>query len=86
VGDEIVGDGQDSREQTLQDQRTAIGRRVAAHRTRRGWNQQRLADEAGLTRGTISPIETGKGKPKFETLMKIAKALGVPVSKLLEDD
>ena len=38
----------------------AFGRRVQKIRKQRGWSQEKLAEKTGLTRETISRIETGK--------------------------
>jgi transcriptional regulator with XRE-family HTH domain len=53
-------------------------------RKRRGLTQQGLAVRAGLTLGYIARLEIGMHDPRLGTLRKIAKALDVPVGKLLE--
>jgi transcriptional regulator with XRE-family HTH domain len=53
-------------------------------RKRRGLTQQALAVRAGLTLGYIARLEIGMHDPRLGTLRKIAKALDVPVGKLLE--
>lgn len=45
-------------------------------RERQGWTQQRLADESGVDRATISQIESGRRSPSIETLEKLAGAMG----------
>jgi DNA-binding XRE family transcriptional regulator len=48
-------------------------------------SQDRLSKEADLALNTIVKIETGENpNPTLETLEKIAKALGVPVSDLFK--
>lgn len=47
-------------------------------------SQEELAEKSGVSAIAISRIELGKQNPKPETLEKIAKALGVTVSYLLE--
>lgn len=42
-----------------------------------------LADRAGLSRGTVTAIKTGKGC-REETAAKLAAGLGVPLDDLLE--
>ena len=44
--------------------------------------QNELATLARLTVSTISNVETGKTEPEFETLRKIAKALGVDINEV----
>lgn len=61
-----------------------IGAKVRRLRLERGWTQQELADEAGLTSMTVSNVErTSRGIPRLETVGKLARALGVSFSDLL---
>ena len=53
--------------------------RLAAHLT-----QQQLADKCGISRVTLTRIETGARKPSFNTLCAIATALGCTVDDLLD--
>jgi transcriptional regulator with XRE-family HTH domain len=53
-------------------------------RKKRGMSQQGLAQRAGLSREYVARLETGQHNPSLGTLQKIAKALGVPVTALLE--
>ena len=53
-------------------------------RKKRGMSQQGLARRAGLSREYVARLETGQHNPSLGTLQKIAKALGVPVTALLE--
>ncbi len=53
-------------------------------RTRKGYSQQELADLSDVAQHTISEIELGRRKPQGRTLRKMAAALGVEVSDLLE--
>lgn len=51
-------------------------------RRARRWSQQRLGDEAGVSAQTVWNLETGRHVPETSTLLKIAGALGVPLSEL----
>ena len=53
-------------------------------RKQRGWTQPVLAKKSGLSPGYIARVETGRHDPKLSTLVKLAKALGVTVSELLQ--
>ena len=44
-----------------------------------GLNQLDLAEIAGVSIKTIYAIELGKGNPSFETLVKLAKVLGLEI-------
>lgn len=62
-------------------------RRLAARlvelRKLKGYSQDRLALEAGLTRGAISKLEKGTVDPRATTLAKIADTLGVTLPHLV---
>jgi transcriptional regulator with XRE-family HTH domain len=61
-----------------------LGERIQALRNQRGLTQEQLADKAGLSRGYIARLETGRHDPAATTLAKIAKALRVPISSLFK--
>lgn len=52
----------------------------------KGWLQKDLAKAADIDPATISDYARGKTWPKAENLKKIADALGVPVSRLFEEE
>jgi len=53
-------------------------------RNKKGWSQERLAREAGISYHTLIKIEQDRIRnPKLETLIKLAKALGVSLDKLV---
>ena len=63
---------------------TDLGRTLFELREGLGWSQTRLHRESGVSRVTLSKLETGQiTTPKMETLRKLARALGVPVEDLL---
>lgn len=51
-------------------------------RTRLGLSQQQLANLAGVTRQTISFVESGQGAPSVMMTLRLAKALGCQVEDL----
>ena len=61
-----------------------LGKRVRALREQRGISQEALADLAEIHRNYISQIEGGKRNLSFYNLVKIARALKVTPSKLLD--
>ena len=61
-----------------------IGRRLAAHRGRRGIRVAELAREVGVTPSLISQIERGQSRPSVSTLFALAQALDVPVDAFCE--
>jgi transcriptional regulator with XRE-family HTH domain len=65
---------------------TQVGQRIRNLRVRRGWSQERLADESGVDRSYMSGIERGVRNISILTLAKVALALGVSPSSLLQID
>jgi transcriptional regulator with XRE-family HTH domain len=61
-----------------------VGVRVQKLRTVRKLSQEALAKRAGISRGYLARLEIGRHDPTVTTLRKLAKALGVPVTALLE--
>ena len=62
-----------------------IGKVLKRHREQKGLSQLELAKRAKVGQGYISEMEAGtKKNPGLEVLKRIAKALGVPVTELLE--
>lgn len=51
---------------------------------KRDMTQAKLAELAGVSRATVNYIKSGKSCTE-EVGNKIAKALGIPVEKLIED-
>ena len=65
-------------------QAVALGRVLRAVRTERHISQEHLALESGVTRKTISDVETAKVYPRLETLRLLAVVLGVRPGELLD--
>jgi transcriptional regulator with XRE-family HTH domain len=61
-----------------------MGLRLKQVREKKGVSLRGLAAEAGVSFTTIHRIEKGEETPRFATLEKLAKALGVSVRDLIE--
>lgn len=61
------------------------GATIKKYRQELGLTQVDLAKELGITQGTLAQYETGRRKPKIETLKRIADGLCVPWTELCED-
>ena len=61
-----------------------MGRRLKALRKKKKLSRQELAKEAGVSREYVRKLEAGLYDPTVGTLQRLAKALGVPVTELLE--
>ncbi|MDD5109421.1 MAG: helix-turn-helix transcriptional regulator [Candidatus Omnitrophica bacterium] len=60
-----------------------IGEQIKKFRKKKGWSQQKLAEESGLSFNTITRIEQGIGdSPTLNTLVKLADVLGVGLDEL----
>ncbi len=60
------------------------GATLAGLRLQRGWSQAELGRQAGTSQSYIGRLETGSIDPQLSTMRKIALALGVPVTALVE--
>ena len=67
------------------DIRRRVGLNVKRYRKERGLSQEGLALECGVRRTYVSGVERGIRNPTVVVLERIAKALGVPPSRLLDD-
>ncbi|MGM9604747.1 MAG: helix-turn-helix domain-containing protein, partial [Faecousia sp.] len=70
------------------DRYITMGLKIAYFRKKAGYTQEVFAEKIGKSLNFISQIE-GTGMVKgisLETLFKMADVLGIPPSKLLEDD
>ncbi len=63
---------------------TQLGIRIKQLRKEKGISQEELAFKAGLHRTYMSDVERGTRNVSIRNIEKIAKALGVTPSKLLE--
>ena len=59
-----------------------LSRNITHLRKERGWSQEKLAQEAGVSYHTVFRAEAGT-KPRFDNLQKIANALGVSETDLI---
>lgn len=60
------------------------GNRIKEARKKIGLTQKQLAQKLNVSQAMIGQYENGLRKPKFETILKIAEALEVPVDSLIE--
>jgi transcriptional regulator with XRE-family HTH domain len=61
-----------------------MGKRLKQVRVAKRLSQAALAKRAGLSREYVLRLEAGQQDPSLSTLTALAKALGVPVTALLE--
>jgi transcriptional regulator with XRE-family HTH domain len=61
-----------------------VGRRIRELRQKKGWSQEKLAEEARLHRTYIGQVERGEKSIGVENLFRIAKALGSSVASVFK--
>ena len=61
------------------------GQKIQRFRSRRLWLIGDLAEKSGVHRNTISKLENDRGGAYPETIRKLAEALDVEPTELLED-
>ena len=64
------------KDQIIYDKRKAMGENIRMMRTAHGWEQEQLAQIAGITDANVRSIEAGKYAVNIDVLNKIAMALG----------
>ncbi len=63
-----------------------LGKRIEYFRLKTGLSKSALSFRNGLELSTLSRIENGKVEVKYLTLKRIAAALGIKLSELLDFD
>ena len=62
-----------------------IGEKLKEVRTRRLLTQEELAEKADVSTATVVNIERNNQEPHFRTIRKLAKALDIDPTVLLDD-
>lgn len=60
-----------------------LGVSIRKLRIKRRFTQSELAERADITQKYLCEIEAGKRNPSVDCVRRVAKALGVPLSRLL---
>lgn len=55
-------------------------------RRERGWSQQQLADELGVSRQTIISIERGRFDPSLPLAFRLARVFDRPIEQIFTDE
>ena len=63
-----------------------IGANIRKYRIQRDVSQEHLALDSGIHPAYISKLERGEKCPTIDTLYRLARALGIPVYKLMDID
>ena len=70
----------------VQELKNIFGRNIRTRRDSRGWNQEELSVKVGVSKNTISDIETGQKFARANTLFRLAKAFDTEVYELLKPE
>ncbi|WP_216695724.1 helix-turn-helix domain-containing protein [Dietzia psychralcaliphila] len=62
-----------------------IGAAIKRERTAGGLSVSELARRSGVSKATVSQLESGGGNPSVETLWALGDALGVPFARLVDE-
>ncbi len=69
----------------MQFDNTLVGKVIRKKREQKGMTQELLSGLAGIARTHLTMIENGTKQPNFETVWKIALALELKPSELVEE-
>lgn len=89
AGNELAVHGESSNGaalETLSLDGVHLGARLRALRVAAGLTQAELARRTGINRPNIARVEAGRHTPSLETLSRLASAIGVPTTRVLEGD
>ena len=65
---------------------SALGEKIRGYRVKRGFTQEKLAEEANRSSTYISHIERGVKSMSLDTLVEVANALNITADSLLVDE
>lgn len=60
-----------------------LGERIKQRRTELGWTQDVLAQKAGISKGFLSDLENSKRNVSADTLLDVARVLGLSLDYLM---
>ena len=52
-------------------------------RRQRGWSQEELGNQVGVTRQTVSKWEMGQSTPELEKLVELSRLFGMSIDQLV---
>lgn len=65
---------------------TRLGERVRAWRTDHGMTRKTLSEASGISERYLAQLESGQGNISVLLLRKVARAIGVPVERLVQEN
>jgi len=70
----------------MTDINTQVGARIRTLRSGRGLTLQQLAELAGMSEKHLGKVERAKANVSIKCLEEVARALGIPISDILDAD
>lgn len=67
------------------DEKKALGRRLRALRTSKGWTLEKAAEQTGVDWRHVQMVEVGDTNVTLLTLVRLAEGFGVPLSAFFVD-
>jgi XRE family transcriptional regulator, regulator of sulfur utilization len=65
--------------------RKALGETIRSYRRNAGISQEKLAEKADLHHNYVGELERGEKAASIDSLLKIARALGIKVRDLVDE-
>ena len=62
---------------------SAFGENMRRHRVKHRLTQGQVAKRSGISKSEISRLERGMRNPRLDTIVRVARGIGVAPSKLL---
>lgn len=62
-----------------------LGEQLRAARLHAGWSQEKLAEEAGISRNYVSLLELNRKSPTLDVLLAVCGALGVSAAEIVAE-
>ena len=60
-----------------------LGEELRKARLQAKWSQERLAEEAGISRNYVSLLELNRKSPTVDTLLAVCQALGISAATII---
>ena len=73
------------KDQIIYDKRKAMGESIRKMRTAQGWEQEQLAQIAGITTANVRSVEAGKYAVNIDVLNKSTGALGAELRMMAKE-
>ena len=63
-----------------------LGEKIVQLRKQRGWSQEELASQLGISRQSVSKWESGASIPDLDKIIKMSSLFGVTTDYLLKEE